>query len=179
MSGGGRNATMPGRLRPISLSGISIMYSGCGRSGPGLRIILSKIFANLSCLTGLKGTPGILARGVCTALRTVVRLALCRESGCGVCRFGSERSLTGRAELVCIFRFVVCGIWSLAVTGRTIRRLPGVVGVQCGPVPGIGDPLRNRPGGAESPPDRFAYVDIYGGYQWAKASLPVELLIMK
>ena len=84
----------------------------------------------------------------------------CRESGCGVCRFGSERSLTGRAELVCIFRFVVCGIWSLAVTGRTIRRLPGVVGVQCGPVPGIGDPLRNRPGGAESPPDRFAYVDL-------------------
>ena len=74
-----------------------------------------------------------------------MRLALCRESGCGVCRFGSERSLTGRAELVCIFRFVVCGIWSLAVTGRTIRRLPGVVGVQCGPVPGIGDPLRNRP----------------------------------
>ena len=57
MSGGGRNATMPGRLRPISLSGISIMYSGCGRSGPGLRIILSKIFANLSCLTGLKGNP--------------------------------------------------------------------------------------------------------------------------
>ena len=52
-----RNATMPGRLRPISLSGISIMYSGCGRSGPGLRIILSKIFANLSCLTGLKGNP--------------------------------------------------------------------------------------------------------------------------
>ena len=48
---------MPGRLRPISLSGISIMYSGCGRSGPGLRIILSKIFANLSCLTGLKGNP--------------------------------------------------------------------------------------------------------------------------
>lgn len=120
--------------------------------------------------------PGILARGVCTALRTVVRLALCRESGCGVCRFGSERSLTGRAELVCIFRFVVCGIWSLAVTGRTIRRLPGVVGVQCGPVPGIGDPLRNRPGGAESPPDRFAYVDIYGGYRRTKASLPVELL---
>ena len=63
--------------------------------------------------------------------------------------------------------------------GRTIRRLPGVVGVQCGPVPGIGDPLRNRPGGAESPPDRFAYVDIYGGYRRTKASLPVELLIMK
>ena len=34
-------------------------------------------------------------------------------------------------------------------------------------------------GGAESPPDRFAYVDIYGGYRRTKASLPVELLIMK
>ena len=30
---------------------------GVWRSGPGLRIILSKIFANLSCLTGLKGNP--------------------------------------------------------------------------------------------------------------------------
>ena len=27
--------------------------------------------------------------------------------------------------------------------------------------------------------DRFAYVDIYGGYRRTKASLPVELLIMK
>lgn len=146
MSGGGRNATMPGRLRPISLSGISIMYSGCGRSGPGLRIILSKIFANLSCLTGLKREPlefwqeayvrryGRLCDSLCAVNPDVVFDASALND-----HLRAEQNWYASSDL----SFVEYG--ALQLLDERFGGCRELSGVQCGPVPGIGDPLRNRP----------------------------------
>ena len=65
---------------------------------------------------------------------------------------------------------------ALQLLDERFRRLPGVVGVQCGPVPGIGDPFAESTGWCRIPTGSVRICDIYGGYRRTKASLPVELL---